>query len=349
MCCKNMAPFNLALFTMTPSPEPEECSSLLVKATTLPKEVEESFEAKALRVWAGLHERLDTLIKVMPDDDPALFESLIKVTVKSANEGVTLELDDEGLGQLAEGNMKNKVIAEPAPSTPPRARRSQQKVVPEVMAPAKKDTEEKLVMRPGARMSVAKAPSCTWCSEGALMCGGQPGKCCPPCNKGKKSCLFLQIRKAPKKVPVAHRKAESVPDAPMVSASMSGTVPPTVLSSALDVMETYSSGSGESEAEEEEEWIRGLRTIPNRAIKPLPVCTGMLSKVSVSKAPTDIADGPEGELEHLKAENEHLKSIIHGMRQNLHTQQSRLIAFSNQLYSMSQEMSRLDAKLTFLD
>ncbi|KAG2032742.1 hypothetical protein BDR03DRAFT_1014985 [Suillus americanus] len=68
-----MAPFNLALLTMTPSPSPEERPSLLVKATTLPKEVEESFEARALCVWAVLRERLDTLIKVMPNDDPALF------------------------------------------------------------------------------------------------------------------------------------------------------------------------------------------------------------------------------------------------------------------------------------
>ncbi|KAG2035439.1 hypothetical protein BDR03DRAFT_1012613 [Suillus americanus] len=360
---------------MTPSPEPEERPSLLVKAPTLPKEVEESFEARALRIWAGLRERLDTLIKVMPDDDPALFvdreswtrdwnellELLSEVGMKSANEGVTLELDDEGLAQLAEGkrayrtfsceirDMKSKVIAEPAPSTPPRARLSQAKLVPEVTAPAKKDTEEKLVMHPGARMSVPKAPCCTRCSEGKLMCGGQPGKRCSPCNKGKKLCLFSRVRKVPKKVPVARRKAESAPDMPMASASMSGTVPPTVSSPALDVMEIYSSGSGESEVEEEEEWIRGLCTIPNHAIKPLPACTGMLSKASVSKAPTDIADGPEGKLVRLKAENEHLKSIILGMRQNSRAQQSRLITFSNQLYSMSQEMSCLDTELSFLD
>ncbi|KAG2032088.1 hypothetical protein BDR03DRAFT_985989 [Suillus americanus] len=217
--CKNMAPFNLALLTMTPSPEPEECPSLLVKAPTLPKEVEESFEARALRVWAGLRERLDTLIKVMPDDDPALFvdreswtrdwnellESLSEVGVKSANDSITLELDDEGLAQLAEGKcaycafsreirgMKSKAIAEPVPSTPPRARRSQAKMVPEVTAPAKKDAEEKLVMCPCARMLVPKAPCCTRCSEGKLMCGGQPGKRCPPCNKGKKLCLFSRV------------------------------------------------------------------------------------------------------------------------------------------------------------
>ncbi|KAG2029402.1 hypothetical protein BDR03DRAFT_1018443 [Suillus americanus] len=352
-----MAPFNLALLTMTPSPEPEECPSL------------------ALHVWAGLRERLDTLIKVMPDDDLALFmdreswtrdwnelhESLSEVGVQSANEDITLELDDEGLAQLDEGKrtycafsreicgMKSKAIAEPAPSTPPHARRSQANMVPEVTAPAKKDAEKKLVMRPGARMSVPKAPCCTWCSEGKLMCGGQPGKHCPPCNKGKKSCSFLQIRKAPKKAPAARRKAESVPDVPMASASMSGTAPPTISSPALDMMEIYSSGSGESEVEEEEEWICGSCTIPNRAIKPLPARASMLSKASVSKAPTDIADGPEGELACFKAENEHLKSIILGMRQNSHAQQSRLIAFANQLYSMSQEMSHLDTELAFLD
>ncbi|KAG2029478.1 hypothetical protein BDR03DRAFT_1018329 [Suillus americanus] len=280
---------------------------------------------------------------------------------RSANEGITLELDDEGLAQLAEGKrayrafsreicgMKSKVITEAAPSTPPRARRSQAKMVPEAAAPAKKDTEEKLVMHPGAHMSVAKAPCCTRCSEGSLMCGGQPGKRCPPCNKGKKSCLFSRIRKAPKKAPVVHRKAELAPDVPMASASMSGTAPPTISSPVLDVMEIYSSGSGESEVEEEEEWIHRSRTIPNHTIKPLPAHAGMLSKASVSKAPADIADGPEGELACLKAENEHLKSIILRMRQNSRAQQSCLIAFSNQLYSMSQEMSRLDAELAFLD
>ncbi|KAG2029236.1 hypothetical protein BDR03DRAFT_987889 [Suillus americanus] len=178
---KNMAPFNLALLTMTPSPEPEECPSLLVKATTPPKEVEESFEARALHVWAGLRKRLDTLIKLMPDDDPALFvnreswmrnwnelhESLSELGVKSANEGITLELDDEGLAQLAEGkhaycacsreicSMKSKAITELAPSTPPHARCSQVKMVPEVTAPAKKDAEEKLVMRPGAHIDLS--------------------------------------------------------------------------------------------------------------------------------------------------------------------------------------------------
>ncbi|KAG2032743.1 hypothetical protein BDR03DRAFT_1014986 [Suillus americanus] len=110
---------------------------------------------------------------------------------------------------------------------------------------------------------------------------------------------------------------------------MSGTVPPTVSSPALDVMEIYSSGSGESEVEEEEDWIRRSCTIPNRAIKPLPVRAGMLSKASVSKAPTQVHhpwDAPK---------------LAHSAELPYR--------FSNQLYSMSQEMSHLDAELAFLD
>ncbi|KAG2030027.1 hypothetical protein BDR03DRAFT_1017621 [Suillus americanus] len=211
---------------MTPSPEPEERPSLLVKAPTLPKEVEESFEARALCIWAGLHERLAQLAEG-----------------KRAYHAFSHEIRD----------MKSKAIAEPVPSTPPCTRRSQAKMVPEVVVPAKKDAGRNWSCLASTALIATRAKSCAHFHE-------------------------LVIGKAPKKAPAAHRKAESAPDTPMASASMSGTAPPTILSPALDVMEIYLSGSGESEVEEEEEWICGLRTIPNRAIKPLPVHASMLSK-----------------------------------------------------------------------
>ncbi|KAG2063435.1 hypothetical protein BDR04DRAFT_1123263 [Suillus decipiens] len=351
---QEMAPFNSALLNTTPTPEPEMRPTAPAKATAPSMEHEGTEIEKARRVWAALRERLDTQIKIIPEDDPALFEDreswtrgwndlhveLSNSAQTSSQLGITLELDDEGMKQLTEGKrvyrafmkeikgMKGKAIEEPGPSTPVRTRRAlqKQKMIAEVVLPPAKDTGEMLVMRRDARMSVQKAPCCTRCNDSGVVCGGAPGKRCPPCAKAKQTCSFSRSRKVTRKA-AARPKGESAPDA----------------------MEIGSSGSGESDAEGKEVSSNVPREVPDRVVKPLPSRAHRAARESAHIVRSDNADEPEGALERLRAENAHLKSIIRGMRNNARNQQSRLITFSNQMYAMSQEMSQLDSDLRYLD
>ncbi|KAG2063098.1 hypothetical protein BDR04DRAFT_1164250 [Suillus decipiens] len=360
-----MAPFNSALLDTTPTPEPEMRPTSPEKVTEPPMELEKTKVDKAHRVWAALRERLDTQIKIIPESDAALFEDretwtrgwndlhteLNKAAQTSYQLGISHDLDDEGIQQLAEGkrvykvfmkeiqDMKGKAIERPALPTPLRTRHSQQKqkMIAEVVLPPVQDAGETRVMRRDARMSAQKAPRCTRCNNSGVVCGGAPGKRCPPCAKAKRLCSFSRnfARKA-----VARGKAESPSHA---------TGPSGVSSPAQDVMEIGSSVSGESDAEEKEAWTNGPHDVPGRVVKPLPSRAHRAARGSACSVPTDNMDGPESALERLRAENEHLKFIIRGMRNNARTQQGRLITFSNQVYAMSQEISQLDSELTYLD
>ncbi|KAG1869357.1 hypothetical protein DFJ58DRAFT_911238 [Suillus subalutaceus] len=349
---------------MRPSPSAKGASAPV-------QEVPETEEQKLLRAWVALLQALDTQVKIIPDDSPELFEDreiwtrgwsklqaqLGEAATTAAGLKVELELDDAGREILEEGKraykafsreireMKDKAIADPLPKTPPRHSRSLQKLVAEVVLPVPKDSGKKpAVVRSSTRKSAPPPISCARCSLLTVLCDGKPGKRCPRCASAKKPCSFS--RKKTKKN-AAPRKAGSAPDASLPAASASGSIRRTILSVAQDAMDITTSGSGESEvendAEEKEVPICAVKALPSRALK---VHKG---KGNAPSVPTEGAEEVEDEVERLKAENQHLKSIILSMRQSGRSQQSRLIALSHQAYSMSTELVRLDEELAFLD
>ncbi|KAG1817506.1 uncharacterized protein BJ212DRAFT_1299064 [Suillus subaureus] len=270
-----------------------------------------------------------------------LLKQLGDIVSTASRLDLELDFDDEGQGLLEEGkraykafkreikDMKSKAITTPPPNTLACARRTQQKMVPEVVLPPVKSIMEKQSMKPVARVSADQAPMCDHCVLLSLFCRG----------------TSEATKKAAKT-----RKVESVPNASVVSALASGSLRPTNLSPARNIMEIDTSKSSESEVKKEVV-ICGSHSIPAHAIKALPSCaivTGKGKEV-VCGTPTDDADESKGKLEKLRAENEHLKSIIRGMRQNACSHQSHLITLSTQAYAMSCEMSQLDEELAFLN
>ncbi|KAG2063276.1 hypothetical protein BDR04DRAFT_1123372 [Suillus decipiens] len=152
-----MAPFNSALLNTTPTPEPEMCPTSPAKITASSMEHKETGIEKAHHVWAALLH---------------LYIELDNSVQTSSQLGITLELDDEGMKQLTEGK---------------HIYRAFMKEIENMNVSPAKDTGEMLIM----------APSCMQCNSSVVICGGVPGKCCPPCAKTKLMCLFSHSHNAP--------------------------------------------------------------------------------------------------------------------------------------------------------
>jgi hypothetical protein len=311
---------------------------------------------------------------------------------------ITLDLDNTSHAQLRKGKhaakvimtevsvMKKKAITEPVPSTPAHTRRTQQKLIVEVVLTVKKDAgdvredaEEVLVMVSSSIlphnfywMFSAMACRCLFPSQIpaldalrvrqlALVDPASTVRPVVSCINLAHicvlvsftfSCFCLALTLANALLAVGVPKKGTAARRKRKSAPDTTVAAESISGAAPATVSSPPIGameifsSGESEVEEKEVPICTLCTV-----KALPKRTtgkgkGKASSLSV---PTDSASGSGSELERLRAENEHLKSIIRGTHQNLRTQQSHLISLSTQSYMMSQELSKLDSELAFLD
>ncbi|KAG1863243.1 hypothetical protein DFJ58DRAFT_725144 [Suillus subalutaceus] len=127
-----MAPFNSALLTFSPTPEPDVHPVFPAEETDTPvQEVPETEEKKVFHSWATLLQALDTQVKIIPGDNPELFEDRETwMHSWTAHLKIELEFNNAGEKTLEEGKrtykaflkdickIKERAVVVPIPQTP---------------------------------------------------------------------------------------------------------------------------------------------------------------------------------------------------------------------------------------